>query len=273
GTTSHWATRDLMGVLIGAVGPIGMIYLWANPIAWPIRIIGSILGLVIAAVGYTYPVMRYIKRSGDGEVIRGAQGYSVQRLMILGAILGGVALLGTWGGMQWAAPWADKLTGGTNPNAKAFTQIALGLGAIVGTIAAAVIGHNFGRRITYFGLCVLSLATTLLFFLSNTAYNTSFLLTGFLAGTMAASFFGWLPLYLPELFPTRVRATGQGFAFNFGRILAAAGSLQTGALMQYFEANYDKSYPYACSVMSCIYIVGMIAIWFVPETHGQEMPE
>ena len=48
---------------------------------------------------------------------------------------------------------------------------------------------------------------------------------------MTASFYGWLPLYLPELFPTRIRATGQGFAFNFGRVLAAVGALQSGQLL------------------------------------------
>ena len=39
-----------------------------------------------------------------------------------------------------------------------------------------------------------------------------------LLGVFTAAFYGWLPLYLPELFPTRVRATGQGLSFNFGRI-------------------------------------------------------
>ena len=52
---------------------------------------------------------------------------------------------------------------------------------------------------------------------------------------MTASFYGWLPLYLPELFRTNVRATGQGFGFNFGRILAAIGVLQIGNLMSLFN--------------------------------------
>lgn len=274
GTTSNWATKDLLGVLFGAMGPIGMIYLWSLPdTGWVVRTIGCLVGLSVAAIGYTYPVARYLHRVSSYGPIVGAGGRSVRSLMIMGAILGGVALLGTWGSTQWAAPWADKLTEGKIPNAKAYTQIALGIGAIIGTIAAAVIGHKFGRRITYAGLCALSLATTLTFFLTNNSYDTRFLLTGFLAGAMTASFYGWLPLYLPELFPTRVRATGQGFAFNFGRILAAAGSLQTGAMMGYFETTYGKSYPYACSVMSLVYLVGLVAIWFAPETHGHDLPE
>jgi MFS family permease len=137
----------------------------------------------------------------------------------------------------------------------------------VGTILAAMAGHHFGRRITYFALCILSLGSSLLFYQTNTSFGSWFLFTGFLGGTATASFYGWLPLYLPELFPTSVRATGQGFAFNSGRILAAVGTLQTGALM---KEVFEDSYPQACSVMSCIYVIGIIAIWFVPETHGQD---
>jgi Arabinose efflux permease len=271
GRTSNWATGDLVGVLLGTMGPIGILYLWAaniqiNP--W-VRIGGTLLGLIIAVIGYLYPVTRYLQRVESQGVVRGAGGRSVRSLMLWGAVLSGVALLGTWGSVQWAAAWAAELTkntGGTN--AKEYTQIALGLGAIVGTIAAAMVGHTFGRRITYFGLCVLSLATAQLFFRTNDVYGTWFLFTGFLAGAMTAAFYGWLPLYLPELFPTSVRATGQGFAFNFGRILAAVGTLQTGALMKDY---FNGSYAQACGVMSFIYVAGMIAIWFVPETKNEDI--
>jgi SHS family sialic acid transporter-like MFS transporter len=104
----------------------------------------------------------------------------------------------------------------------------------------------------------------------------------FVAGFFTASFYGWLPLYLPELFRTSVRATGQGFGFNFGRILAAVGALQTGALMGLFKSdtgfvlgpfNLGSGYPAACSVMSAIYFVGAVLIWFAPETKGKPLPE
>jgi MFS family permease len=104
----------------------------------------------------------------------------------------------------------------------------------------------------------------------NDHYGPMFLGSVFVAGMCTASFYGWLPLYLPELFPTRIRATGQGFSFNFGRILAAVGALQTGNLM----ANvFHDSYPKACSVTALIYVVGMVLIWFAPETRGKPMPE
>jgi hypothetical protein len=84
-----------------------------------------------------------------------------------------------------------------------------------------------------------------------------FLFCAFLAGGMSASFYGWFPLYLPELFPTAVRATGQGFAYNFERILAAVGGLQTAALM----ALFGGSFPKAGSVLTLFYFVGLVIIW------------
>ncbi|WP_437229431.1 MFS transporter [Planctomicrobium sp. SH661] len=270
GRTSNWATSDLLGVLAGSLGPLGIIYLWADEnIPQSVRLGGTVVGLAMAIIGYLYPVTRYLKRVSEDQVIRGAGGQPVRKLMIMGAVISGVALLGTWGSVQWAAAWASELTKDQPVrHAKEYTQIALGVGAIIGTISAAMIGHTFGRRRTYFGLCILSLTASLVFFQTSKEFGPWFLTTAMLAGGTTASFYGWLPLYLPELFPTSVRATGQGFAFNFGRILAAVGTLQTGALM---NKVFNGSYPDACSVMSYIYVVGMVAIWFVPETRKDEM--
>jgi hypothetical protein len=84
-----------------------------------------------------------------------------------------------------------------------------------------------------------------------------------------ASFYGWLPQYLPELFPTRVRATGQGLSYNFGRILAAAGAWQMGSVMGYFGNSYAR----AGAAISLIYLAGMVLIWFAPETRGEHLPD
>jgi hypothetical protein len=91
-----------------------------------------------------------------------------------------------------------------------------------------------------------------------------------LAGIATTTFYGWLPLYLPELFPTRIRATGEGITYNFGRILSAIGVLLgTGKLVQVFDGSFAK----AAAVMASLYIIGFIAIWFGPETKGQALPE
>ncbi len=161
--------------------------------------------------------------------------------------------------------------------ASPYTQIVSGLGAIIGTILAATIGQKMRRRTMYCILCITALASAQLLYQGNGWYFGGtpqfgpFLLgTMMIAGCFTASFYGWLPLYLPELFPTAVRATGQGFAFNFGRILAAVGALQTGYLMDQVFAGDNAR---ACSVMSLIYLAGLVVIWFAPETRDQPLPE
>lgn len=278
GATSQWATRDLLGVLVGACGPALIIFVWASEQSMAVRLLGSLIGIVVATTGYVFPVMQYLKRSYSSSGANADAWKPTLKRMLLGACLSGVALLGTWGSTQWAPTWAAKLTEGTDiKNAKEYTQICLAIGAIVGTIGAALIGDWLGRRVTYCLMCATSLATVLLFFQGNTGYGSFFLVTCFLAGTCTASFYGWLPLYLPELFATKVRATGQGFSFNFGRILAAVGALQTGNLfakeIHLFGQTFQGGHAFACSVMSFVYVIGLGLIWLAPETKGQPLPE
>jgi SHS family sialic acid transporter-like MFS transporter len=269
GTTSHWAARDLLGVLIAAASACVMIYLWTEEFALPVRLAGSVVALAITLIGYSYPVIRYLGRARQTDRKTSQTLAPTLRRILLAAGLSGIPLLGTWAMVQWAPNWADQLAGPARPQAKTFTQIASAGGAVVGTIAAALAGNWLSRRVTYTVLCLGSLASALGLFWLNDHYGPAFLVSMFLAGVLTASFYGWLPLYLPELFPTAVRATGQGFSYNFGRIIAAVGVLQTGNLMGFFQGDYRR----ACSVMSLIYLVGLALIWLAPETRGKPLPE
>lgn len=289
GATSFWARRDLLGVLVGATAACGMIVLWAVDLPLLVQIFGSLACLVVVTTGYTWPVILYLKRS---ELAGGDLRWRpTLRRMSMGACLSGVALLGTWGTTQQAATWARQLVGenerarggemneareteirNLQAEARSQTQVWLSIGAIIGTILAALIADKLGRRLTYTLLCLGSLIVIPTFFLTCRVYDSRFVVMVFLAGTITASFYGWLPLYLPELFPTRVRATGQGFGFNFGRVLAAVGVLQLGNLQDLFRP-YGWRLAEVCSLLSLIYIVGMVLIWFVPETRGRPLPE
>jgi MFS family permease len=159
-----------------------------------------------------------------------------------------------------------------------WTQIATAAGAIIGTLLAAGLGEALGRRVTYCLMCALSMVSVIWLYQLHNTFGIPLLVAATAAGICTASFYGWLPLYLPELFPTRVRATGQGFAFNFGRILAAIGTLQMSSLLVHFEgftsfAGVRGGYAVACSWLAAIYLVGMVLIWFAPETKGKPLPD
>ena len=197
--------------------------------------------------------------------------------MLLGAGLSGVALLGTWAGLMWMYMWVNDLPGETpNEVRRAWLQIASSVGAALGCMAGALLCAPFGRRPVYAALCVLSLVAMVAFYQQGHVYESgkppygaAFVLFAGVLGLISASFYGWLPLYLPELFPTAVRATGQGFGFNFGRIIAAAGNLQMATLL----AAFGKDYSRACAVVAAVYVVGLVLIAFAPETKGKPLPE
>jgi len=106
-------------------------------------------------------------------------------------------------------------------------------------------------------------------FLGTAPLRASFLPVVFAQGFVATLFFGWLPLYLPELFPTRVRAAGSGIAFNVGRFATAVGVLVAGALF----AAFGGSYPAVGATCGLIYALGLIAIWWAPDTTGRQLDD
>jgi MFS family permease len=268
GATSHWDSRDLIGVLVGAAAALAMIYLLSSDLPVAVRIGGSLAAFAILTYGYLYPVLRYIQRAtGSAERSAGQVRWVVKRLL-LAACLSGVALLGTWGSVQQIPPWVNDLTGNA-PRPKAYAQLCASGGAVLGCFLAALAGDWLGRRVTYMLLCIGSMGSIALLFQTNTEFGPMLLACAFLAGMVTAAFYGWLPLYLPELFPTKIRATGQGFGYNFGRALAAVGVLQLPTIMRELGVGWAQ----ACTALALVYIVGMVLIWFAPETKGKPLPD
>ncbi len=192
----------------------------------------------------------------------------IARLTLLGVALSAVALIGTWGSVQWIPSWGDKLTEKA-PRTREMLQIFSASGACIGTVAMAFLAERLNRRVSYFCLCVLSLLFCQFLFGATSDYGWQLVLGTGVVGILTASFYGWFPLYLPELFPTRIRATGQGFAYNAGRLLAAAGTLVSGQLLDFFKEDYARM----CQVITWIYLAGMVLIWFCPETKGRPLPD
>lgn len=133
------------------------------------------------------------------------------KITLTGIMLGSVPLIGAWAASKWMIPWADKIGGAVQADYKALTQGWWAFGAILGSLVGAQIAAWLGRRVSYFLISIGSLALTLTLFQLTAPLRPSFLPIVFAQGFVATLFFGWLPLYLPELFPTHVRATGSGF--------------------------------------------------------------
>lgn len=202
-----------------------------------------------------------------GEIFSG----TTRKMTLLATCLSAVALLGTWGAVQNLPTIGSNLAKVANPDdttARSITQIWSALGSTTGCILVAFLALVMTRRASYFAISVASLLVCAWLFWFTPAYGNYFLVLVFVVGAITASFYGWLPLYLPELFPTRLRATAQGFAFNAGRVISAAVILTFGLSPTWFGALAQT-----CAIISLVYIFGMVIIWFCPETKGKPLPE
>jgi len=272
--------RPLMAGLIGAAANFGYamiaiigIFFHITVDSWRwVMLVGAAPALLTLIIVFFVPESERWKESvkhGASRPLHEIFSGALLKSTLLAIVFASVALVVTWGIVQWIPLWADQMTGGKQPRVKAYIQLMSSIGAILGSFIAPLAGGKFGRRPTYFVMCLLSLVMCSILFRGFGEVNTAFMIMVGVVGFCTASFYGWLPQYLPELFPTRVRATGQGVAFNSGRILAALGAWQMGSLMAFF----DKSYAKAGATIVLVYIVGMVLIWFAPETKNRPLPE
>jgi len=191
------------------------------------------------------------------------------RITIIGIVIGSIPLVGAWAASKWMIPWADKVGGATLAGYKAQTQGWWALGAILGSFSGAQIASLLGRRRTYFLISLGATVLTVAMFQFTAPLRPSFHPVVFAQGFVATLFFGWLPLYLPELFPTRVRAAGSGISYNVGRFATAAGVLAAGLLFTAFKG----SYPTVGAMAALIYALGMLVIWWAPDTSTKTLQE
>jgi cyanate permease len=104
-------------------------------------------------------------------------------------------------------------------------------------------------------------------FLTPRSYQAVLVLLPFL-GFFNNGIFSGFAIYLPELYPTAIRATGAGFCFNAGRLVAASGPFVTGYLVSVLG-----SFGRAASSIALIYLVGLLILLFAPETRGRPLPQ
>jgi MFS family permease len=145
------------------------------------------------------------------------------------------------------------------------------LGGGIGLVAFGPICERIGRRSTFLFYHLGALVVALILFLgiptssSQLLYGLTLPVFGFLTLGMHAGY----AIYFPELFPTRLRATGGGFCFNVARALAAPILFLSGWMQQWWHFSLGES----VSMLSSLYLIGVVVILLAPETKGQKLPE
>jgi MFS family permease len=186
----------------------------------------------------------------------------------VGSALALVAVFGLWGATNWTPSFIRELLGPRHLDASQLTRLtsyavmSLNAGSIAGYFAFPPLAERVGRRLAFLVMlagCALVLPIT---FLVGWSYSAILLVLPAL-GFFTNGIFSGFPVYLPELFPTRIRATGAGFCFNAGRILAAGGPFLTGVLIVHLG-----SFARALSSIAVIYVCGMAVLLFARETRG-----
>jgi len=292
------ASRPVLAGLLGAAANFGFVLLGAIGYYFPIEADAwrwvffiaaspAVFGVAIVLVvpesprwlaGHVAQRESKVNTSPIREVLRPP----LLSRTILGITLGAIPVVGSAADANWLVPWTDhavaesrktSATSGNPPRSasdaarmKAKTQITRSSGAIFGSLLGGVVASVLGRRLSYFLISLGALVTSTYIFSQLDPLHPDFQLFAFLLGFIGITYFGWLPLFLPELFPTRVRSTGTGISFNTGRVVAAIVVLSAGALLDQFSGDYSR--VGLCSGM--VYAAGMLVIWFVPrKTSGR----
>ncbi len=188
------------------------------------------------------------------------------RCTLVAIILAAIPLVGAWSASKWMIPWADKVAGATDPSYKAATQGWWALGATLGSFSGAQLSRWIGRRTSYLLISFFTTILTIMMFQGTAPLQPSFQPIVFAQGFVATLFFGWLAVYLPQMFPTRVRATGSGLAFNSGRFATAAGVLLAGLIFTSLGGDYSR----IGTLCTVFYAAGMLVVWLLPKDNSEE---
>jgi MFS family permease len=192
-----------------------------------------------------------------------------RRHTILAFLMSLSTTLAWWGISSWVPPYvaaAAVKAGLPGPQWASYAGMTYNLGAILGYVGLGFLADRFGRKpvvMSYFAASLL--LTPVLFMWTHDL--TLLLVVAAVNGFFTLGQYSWMPVWLPELFPTRSRATGIAFSFNAPRFIAFLGPLFAGTLIVEFGG-----YSHDAMSIALIYVLGFAVAPFLPETRGKALP-
>jgi len=155
------------------------------------------------------------------------------------------------------------------------TSLVQNLGAFFGIYGFTWFTSKLGRKITFTMFFIAAAVSTAMVFMNLKEFSQIFWMIP-LMGFCQLALFGGYAIYFPELFPTKLRSTGISFCYNFGRLVAAGGPVVLGMLTTMVftrEKGFDEPFRYAGFAMCSVFLLGLVALPFLPETKGKPLPE
>jgi MFS family permease len=209
--------------------------------------------------------------------------------VLVGIVLGLAGIMGLWGIGFWLPELVRDVIPGVTPAEKAnqdwYVSMAMLLfngAAAIGTYAFAALMGWVGRRPAFALMFVLAIASVLGVFGFMTRADQVWWMAPLL-GLGTLTIFGGYSIYFPELFPTRLRATGVGFCYNTARYVAATAPFTLGLLTTVYVdwhptilsslGSVDSGFRYAAFTVAGGFVAGLLVLPFAPETKDKPLPE
>ncbi len=148
------------------------------------------------------------------------------------------------------------------------------LGAAAGMSIFTWVTGKLGRRVSFaLGFAAALLITVFVYWKMSSPADAYWMMP--LMGAAQLGVFAGFAIYLPELFPSRLRSTGTSFCYNFGRFAAAAGSFFSATLAQQVYGHFKSPLTerYSAITMCVIFLAGIIVLLWAPETKDKPLPE
>lgn len=174
-----------------------------------------------------------------------------------------------WGVSTFVPTYVGAVAAKAHLSAKAwagYAGLVTGIGGTLGFICLGFLADAIGRKpitMLFYLMCLVLTPAVYLW-----PHNIDVLLVWVAVfGFFTLGIWAWAPVWLPEMFPTRMRGTAIGFCFNAPRLLGAIGPLIAGTLIVGLGG-----YGPAATIIGLFFLVGFAVAAFLPETRGQPLP-